>query len=81
MIRKQIKERDNIELFDWARVIWWLVLTPIAYLMGWLDKVAFVSLLSIWALVESAWAARQASALRAELNEIKEMILGSRGDS
>lgn len=74
MLRKQVIERDNIELFDWLRVGWWLVLTPLAYFAGWLDKVAFVSLLSIWALVESAWAARQASALRSQLAEIKELL-------
>jgi hypothetical protein len=30
------------------------VLTPVALLLGWLDSVRFVSLLSIWALVETA---------------------------
>lgn len=76
----EIANRDNLELFDWARVIWWLILTVIAYFIGWLDKVAFVSVLSILALVESAWAARQASALNAKLDEIKQLLLESRND-
>jgi hypothetical protein len=79
----QIARRDNLELFDWARVFWWLILTVIAYFIGWLDKVAFVSVLSILALVESAWAARQASALNAKLAAIEEkldLLLGSRLD-
>lgn len=45
------------ELFDLARVVAWAVLVPVAYVMGWLQSVIFVSLLSLWALVESAWAA------------------------
>lgn len=43
--------------FNAARVVAYVVLTPVAYLLGWLNSVAFVSLLSIWALVESAVAA------------------------
>lgn len=31
----------------------YIVLTPVSYLMGWLNSVTFVSLLSVWALVES----------------------------
>lgn len=79
-----IAKRDNLELFDWARVFWWLLLTVVAYLVGWLDKVAFVSVLSILALVESAWAARQASSLNAKLAAIEDKLdrlLGSRLDS
>lgn len=30
------------------------MLTPVAFWLGWLNSVRFVSLLSIWALVESA---------------------------
>ena len=70
----EIARRDNLELFDWARVFWWLALTVIAYFIGWLDKVAFVSVLSILALVESAWAARQASALNAKLAAIEDKL-------
>lgn len=45
------------EWFDLARVVVWVGLTPAAYLLGWLDSVTFVSLLSIWALVETSWSA------------------------
>lgn len=40
--------------FNLARVIAYAVLTPVAFYFGWLRSVTFVSLLSIWALVESA---------------------------
>lgn len=48
-------------LFDLARVVLWLLLTPVAYFAGWLNSVAFVSILSVWALVESAWSAFRAN--------------------
>lgn len=40
-----------------ARAIGWAALTPVAYFAGWLDSVAFVSLLSLWALAETAFSA------------------------
>lgn len=49
------------EWFDLGRVIFWIALVVPAYLLGWLDIVVFVSLLSLWALVESAWAAYRAN--------------------
>jgi hypothetical protein len=52
---------NRSQIFDLARVILWAVLTPTAYMLGWLNSVAFVSLLSIWALVETAWAAYRAT--------------------
>jgi hypothetical protein len=42
--------------FNAARVVFYLALTPPAYFLGWLRSVTFVSLLSIWALVESGMA-------------------------
>lgn len=44
----------------------YVVLAPVAYLLGWLSSVAFVSLLSVWALVESRLAVLQASRARDE---------------
>jgi hypothetical protein len=43
--------------FSLGRTIFWLVLVIPAFALGWLTSVAFVSLLSIWALVETAFAA------------------------
>lgn len=66
--------RDRQDWFNLARVIWWLILTPVAYFAGWLDKVTFVALLSIWALVEAAWGAFQSPSnkkLFAQLNRIE----------
>ena len=39
----------------------YVALTPIAFVAGWMDSVTFVSLLSVWALVESRWATFEAS--------------------
>lgn len=46
--------------FNGLRVCAYLVLTPVAWYLGWLNSVPFVSLLSIWALIESAIAAWRA---------------------
>lgn len=43
--------------FSLARVIFWIALTPIAWWQDWLDSVKFVSFISIWALVETSFAA------------------------
>jgi hypothetical protein len=48
------------EAFDLGRVALWAAMVPAGYLLGWLSSVAFVSVLSVWALVESAWAAYRA---------------------
>lgn len=48
------------DMFDLARTLLWLASVPVAYGLGWLDSVAFVSVLSAWALVETAWAAYRA---------------------
>lgn len=43
--------------FSLSRTLAWAVLVVPAYLLGWLESVVFVSLLSLWALVETAFAA------------------------
>jgi hypothetical protein len=48
------------QLFDLARVWFWLLTTVVAYAIGWLESVTFVSLISLWALVETSWAAYRA---------------------
>jgi hypothetical protein len=39
----------------------WLVMIPISLAMGWLHSVAFVSALSLWALVSGHWSTWQAA--------------------
>ena len=46
--------------FSLARVIFWLALSPVAWWQGWLKSVTFVSFISLWALVETSWAAYRA---------------------
>lgn len=41
--------------FALARMVAWIVLTPIAYYERWVYSVAFVSVLSLWALVEASY--------------------------
>ena len=61
-------------------MFFWLILVVPAYLLGWLNIVVFVSLLSLWALVETAWAAfrggNEKSLRRIEerLERIEEML-------
>lgn len=57
MPKSKLLERYSHVHFDLARVFFWLAITPASYLLGWLNSVVFVSLVSIWALVETAWAA------------------------
>lgn len=46
--------------FNGIRIVGYVVLTPVAYFAGWLQSVIFVSLISIWALVETAIASWRA---------------------
>jgi hypothetical protein len=50
----------------WLAVLW-IVMIPISVAMHWLDKVQYVSALSIWALVSGHWSAWQAA--RVEVNQ------------
>ncbi len=56
--------------FSLGRTIFWLALVVPAYMLGWLELVVFVSLLSLWALVETAFAAWRAD----EQPELKMLI-------
>lgn len=53
-------KRSRAATFSLLRVWFWLALTPVAYVFGWLNSVTFVSFISIWALVETSWAAYRA---------------------
>ena len=41
--------------------IFWVVMIPVSYTLGWLNSVVYVSALSLWALVSGHWAAWQAA--------------------
>jgi hypothetical protein len=56
-------QRDPLfmrRLNGWLTVFW-VVMIPISIVMGWLSSVAYVSALSLWALVSGHWAAWQAA--------------------
>ena len=54
----------------WLAVVW-LLMIPVSIEAHWLDKVQYVSALSIWALVSGHWSAWQAA--RVEVNQQQEM--------
>jgi len=41
--------------------VFWIVMIPVSIELGWLKSVAYVSALSLWALVSGHWAAWQAA--------------------
>ena len=41
--------------------IFWIVMIPVSFALGWLNSVVYVSALSLWALVSGHWAAWQAA--------------------
>ena len=50
--------------------IFWIVMIPFSLAMGWLHSVAFVSALSLWALVSGHWSTWQAA--RVEVTQQRE---------
>lgn len=52
--------------FNGFSVLFWLIMTPVSFITGWSSSVAFVTLLSLWALVMSSLGAWQSS--RVEVN-------------
>lgn len=48
----------------------WLLMIPVSIALGWLSSVAYVSALSLWALVSGHWSAWQAA--RVEVNQQRE---------
>lgn len=41
--------------------VFWMVMIPVSYELGWLRSVTFVSALSLWALVSGHWSTWQAA--------------------
>jgi hypothetical protein len=54
----------------WLTVLW-IVMIPVSVWAGWLHSVAYVSALSLWALVSGHWAAWQAA--RVEVAQQEQM--------
>jgi len=48
--------------------LFWIAMIPVSIEMGWLRSVAYVSALSLWALVAGHWAAWQAARVEVEQN-------------
>jgi len=46
--------------------LFWIAMIPVSIEMGWLRSVAYVSALSLWALVSGHWAAWQAARVEVE---------------
>ncbi len=65
-----------------VRTIFWAAMAPAAYLLGWLNSVVFVSLVSIWALVETAYAAWRSDVNpnQDQMDRIEAMVERLRGD-
>ncbi len=51
--------------------LFWVAMIPVSYELGWLKSVAYVSALSLWALVAGHWSTWQAA--RVEVTQQKEM--------
>ena len=51
--------------------IFWIVMIPVSYELGWLKSVVYVSSLSLWALVAGHWSSWQAA--RVEVAQKREI--------
>jgi hypothetical protein len=49
--------------------VFWIAMIPLSAILGWLSSVAYVSALSLWALVSGHWAAWQAARVEVTQNE------------
>src|SRR5262245_33914768 len=54
----------------WLTVLW-IVMIPVSIATGWIHSVAYISALSLWALVSGHWSAWQAA--RVEVAQQREM--------
>ena len=66
--------------------VFWIAMIPVSLWLGWLNSVAYVSALSLWALVSGHWAAWQAArveveqqrqASRERSHPVEERVVGS----
>ncbi len=49
--------------------VFWIVMIPVSFELGWLKSVAFVSALSLWALVTGHWSTWQAARVEVSQQE------------
>jgi hypothetical protein len=49
--------------------VFWVVMIPISIVTGWIYSVAYISALSLWALVSGHWAAWQAARVEVKQDE------------
>ena len=62
--------------------VFWIAMIPVSLAMGWLHSVAFVSALSLWALVSGHWSTWQAARVEvAQQQEAEEREKSRRGPS
>ena len=66
--------------------VFWVLMIPVSYSMGWLSSVTYVSALSLWALVAGHWSSWQAArvevaqereAKRQKDNPVEERVVAS----
>jgi hypothetical protein len=50
--------------------VFWIVMIPVSITLGWIHSVAYVSALSLWALVSSHWSGWQAA--RVEVEQVRQ---------
>ena len=53
-----------------ALTIFWILMIPVSIITGWINSVAYISALSLWALVSGHWGAYQAA--RVEVQQQRE---------
>lgn len=56
--------------------VFWILMIPVSYELGWLKSVTYVSALSLWALVSGHWSTWQAARVevtqQAQMDEMEE---------
>lgn len=52
--------------------MFWLLMIPVSYELGWLSSVTYVSGLSLWALVSGHWSAWQAARVEVKQDQASE---------
>lgn len=67
----------TMQLVNGWLTVFWLLMVPTAWILGWLDSVTFVSLITIWALVAGhlgAWVASRSEAALHEDADVGEVV-------
>ena len=57
--------------------LFWVAMIPVSYELGWLKSVAYVSALSLWALVAGHWSSWQAARVEVKQDKESEKLLDS----